>query len=158
MRKNKTEQNTPKKKMSKKKIIIIIVAILIIGALAGTLEPAEELAIDWKEDENYGLVTFDMDIDGEFYVKDFVVTNFYGEVASLLETLNKESLKEGYEYIEFEAHLWDENTDKVIGVISGQLPIDFLQNYEDFSTVAAQIDIEENMENLFLPTFLEEEN
>ena len=116
------------------------------------------MAIDWKEDENYGLVTFDMDIDGEFYVKDFVVTNFYGEVASLLETLNKESLKEGYEYIEFEAHLWDENTDKVIGVISGQLPIDFLQNYEDFSTVAAQIDIEENMENLFLPTFLEEEN
>lgn len=86
------------------------------------------------------------------YIKRAVVLNYYKNVASLLERLDKDTLNEDYEYLEFKCSLKDKE-DKVCGIISGNLPIEFILEYEDFD----ELDVEDNIEDLFIPKFLREE-
>lgn len=147
------------KKLKKWQIVLIVIVVIgIIGAVFGgddseETNPEEKLAIEWNEEEQKGYVEFEQELDDP-YVAKFVISNYYENITSALETVDKESLKD-YEYIEFKAELVNEDG-KVAGVIKGDLPIEFIKGYEDFSKAAAQLDVEDNMENLFIPKFLEE--
>lgn len=147
------------KKLKKWQIVLIaIVVIGIIGAVFGgddseETNPKEKLAIEWNEEDQKGYVEFEQELDDP-YVAKFVISNYYKNITSALETIDKESLKD-YEYIEFQAELINEEG-KVAGVIKGDLPIKFIKDYEDFSETTAQLDVEDNIENLFIPKFLED--
>lgn len=137
-------------------VIIIIIALVIIGNILGGGSDSEEtkdtpLAIEWNDEEQKGYVEFDQELE-KGYVKDWVVLHYYENIAKQLESVDKDSLKD-YEYIEFKANLKNEEG-KIDGVIKGDLSVDFIKNYEDFSTTTAQLDVEDNIENLFLPKFL----
>ena len=129
----------------------------VIGIISGgddSKENSQEqsLTIEWNEEDQKGYVEFDQELE-DGYVKKWVISSYYDNIATLLETVNKDTLKD-YEYIEFKANLKKEDG-KIYGVIKGDLSIDFIKNYENFSSSSAKLDVEENMENLFLPSFLE---
>ncbi len=89
------------------------------------------------------------------YVPDWVVLNHYKAIASSLKNLDKDTLREDYENILFVGLVKDEE-DNVRGQIRGNLSIDFIQKYKNFSKGSAPLDIKENIEELFIPEFLEE--
>lgn len=143
-------------------VLIVILALGVIGALFGNDDdneseknkPKNELAIEWDEETKTGKVIFDVELPNG-YVPDWVVLNYYKAIASSLKNLDKDTLREDYENILFVGLVKDEE-DNVRGQIRGNLSIDFIQKYKNFSKGSAPLDIKENIEELFIPEFLEE--